>query len=199
MGKYMMLIEQAQIADQDLPIAEFQAHLAMGTALDPDGVQIQVLAGFLRAAIAAIETKLGKILLQRDFEWHPTRVQDRIALPVGPILRVTQVDHIDGAGTAQVVDPNSYDLDRSGDVVVLTGAARNLPKNGAISVYFSAGITDTWARLPADLAQAVFMLAAHYYEYRHDMGLSAGCMPFGVTSLIQRFRRVRLGSVGGHA
>lgn len=194
----MMLIEQAQIADQDLPLAEFQAHLAMGTALDPDGVQTTVLAGFLRAAIAAIETKLGKILLQRAFEWHPTRVGDRIAMPVGPILHVTQVDHMDASGVAQVIDPSSYNLDRSGDVVVLNGAARNVPENGAVSVYFTAGITDTWARLPADLAQAVLMLATHYYEYRNDMGLSAGCMPFGVTSLIQRFRTVRLGSVGGN-
>jgi uncharacterized phiE125 gp8 family phage protein len=41
------------------------------------------------------------------------------------------------------------------------------------------------------------MLAAHYYEYRHEMGLSGGCMPFGVSSLIERYRTVRL--LGGGA
>ena len=38
------------------------------------------------------------------------------------------------------------------------------------------------------------MLAAHYYEYRNDTGLSDSCMPFGVTSLIQRYRPLRIGT-----
>jgi len=46
--------------------------------------------------------------------------------------------------------------------------------------------------MPADLAQAVLMLAAHYYEFRSDTSLGQGCMPFGVTSLIERYRTVRI-------
>ena len=44
---------------------------------------------------------------------------------------------------------------------------------------------------------AVLLLAAHYFEYRDETALSDGCMPFGVTSLIQRYRTVRfsLGAV----
>ena len=44
----------------------------------------------------------------------------------------------------------------------------------------------------ADLAQAVMLLAAHYYEYRDETALAEGCMPFGVASLIERYRIVRL-------
>jgi uncharacterized phiE125 gp8 family phage protein len=50
----------------------------------------------------------------------------------------------------------------------------------------------SWGELPADLAQAVLMLAAHFYEYRQDTGLGRGCMPFGVSSLIERYRGLRL-------
>ena len=46
--------------------------------------------------------------------------------------------------------------------------------------------------LPADLGQAVLLLAAHYYEFRHETQLGDGCMPFGVTSLIERYRTVRV-------
>ncbi|MEC7962778.1 MAG: head-tail connector protein, partial [Pseudomonadota bacterium] len=53
-----------------------------------------------------------------------------------------------------------------------------------------------WDAVPPDLAQAVLMLAAHYYEYRDDTGLKAGCMPFGVTALIERHRQMRLGGIG---
>ena len=37
------------------------------------------------------------------------------------------------------------------------------------------------------------LLASHYYEYRDETALSQGCMPFGVTSLIARYRPIRLG------
>jgi uncharacterized phiE125 gp8 family phage protein len=47
--------------------------------------------------------------------------------------------------------------------------------------------------LPADLQQAVLLLAAHYYEYRDEQSLGEGCMPFGVTSLIARYRALRMG------
>ncbi len=53
-----------------------------------------------------------------------------------------------------------------------------------------------WSEVPPDLQQAVFMLGAHYYEYRHETSLSDGCMPFGVTSLIERYRTVRIGMGG---
>ena len=61
-------------------------------------------------------------------------------------------------------------------------------------VHFVAGFADNWEGVPADLRQAVLMLAAHYYEYRHDTGLSNGCMPFGVSSLIERYKALRLGA-----
>jgi uncharacterized phiE125 gp8 family phage protein len=35
-------------------------------------------------------------------------------------------------------------------------------------------------------------LAAHYYEYRDETSLARGCMPFGVQSLIERYRSMRL-------
>ena len=44
-----------------------------------------------------------------------------------------------------------------------------------------------------NLAQAVLLLAAHYYDYRAETALGQGCMPFGVTSLIARYRPLRVG------
>ncbi len=38
------------------------------------------------------------------------------------------------------------------------------------------------------------LLAAHYYEYRSETALSEGCMPFGVASLLARYRNLRLGA-----
>ncbi len=70
-----------------------------------------------------------------------------------------------------------------------------VPEGGSATVQFTAGFGSDWTDVPIDLRQAVLMLAAHYYEYRHDTGLQGGCMPFGVTSLLERYRPMRLGAV----
>ena len=51
--------------------------------------------------------------------------------------------------------------------------------------------------MPADLRQAVFLLAAHFYENRAEGGASPASMPFGVLVLIEAYRATRIG--GGFA
>ena len=47
--------------------------------------------------------------------------------------------------------------------------------------------------MPADLRQAVFLLAAHFYENRGDGRRVSGSMPFGVLVLIEAYRATRIG------
>ena len=75
-------------------------------------------------------------------------------------------------------------------VIALSGALPTIPTGGCARLSFLAGYGPEWSDLPPDLSQAVMMLATHYYEYRQDMALGAGCMPFGVTALIERYREV---------
>ena len=70
----------------------------------------------------------------------------------------------------------------------------SIPTAGAVVVTFQAGFGEVWGDIPADLRQAVMLLAAHYYEYRNETSLSDGCMPFGVSSLIERYKVMRIGS-----
>ena len=67
-----------------------------------------------------------------------------------------------------------------------------IPEAGIVRIHMSAGFGPDWSDLPADLSLAILMLAAHFYEFRHDAGTGAKPMPFGVSSLIERFRNVRL-------
>ncbi|MEY2961928.1 MAG: hypothetical protein RLZ60_1758, partial [Pseudomonadota bacterium] len=65
----MMLVEQTTVPLAALPVAEFKGHLRLGSGFADDGLQDGVLVAALRAAIAAIEARTGKILIQRDFSW----------------------------------------------------------------------------------------------------------------------------------
>lgn len=192
-----MLVEETQVPLAALPVEALKDHLRLGTGFAEDSLQDSVLESFLRAAIAAIEARTGKMLIARDFSWKLSAWRDGFAqvLPVAPVRVVTEVAIADRAGDIEVVDPDRYVLEQdmqSPKLVAVSGGLPHIPAYGSVNVSFEAGLGAGWDELPADLAQAVLMLAAHYYENRDDVSLGQGCMPFGVTSLIERYRAVRL-------
>ncbi len=193
----MMLVEETTVPQTALPVLHFKEHLRLGTGFSDDGVQDGVLEGFLRAALAAIEARTGKILIEREFSWSLTlwRQPDRQVLPVAPVSAIVEIVLTDAAGVEVPIVPAAYRLvpDMQRPVVMALGTNfPPVPLNGQVRIGFLAGFGPDWTDLPADLAQAVLMLATHYYEYRHDMALGSGCMPFGVTALIERYRMIRL-------
>lgn len=194
----MTLIEETTVPDGALPVEKLKAHLRLGTGFADDTLQDAVLISFLRAAIAAVEARTGKALIERDFvlsvtEW---RAPDFQVLPVAPAVVVSTMTEVDRMGMRTDVAADAYWLERDAHqprVRSVGCALPSVPKEGAMDIAFRAGFGASWDDIPPDLAQAVMLLAAHYYEYRHETTLSEGCMPFGVTSLIERYRVMRLG------
>lgn len=193
----MMLVEDSQIPEAELPVAALRQHLRMGTGFAEDDLQDAVLGSFLRAAMAAIEGRSSKALIRRGFLLVLQNWRDpvRQALPVSPVALVSEVTLVDRFGVAEAVDPASYRLEADSFTPHLMPYATclpGIPSGGSVEIRFDAGY-GAFADVPADLAQAVMLLTAHYYEFRHETSLSQGCMPFGVTSLLARYRPVRLG------
>jgi uncharacterized phiE125 gp8 family phage protein len=193
-----MLVEVTGVPDVALPVARLRGHLRLGTGFGEDGLQDPVLAGFLRAAMAAIEGRTGKVLIARDFLYSRGTwgFNDRQPLPVAPVSAVASVAVVDAAGVEVALPPEGWRLvhDAARPLVMALGLAfPAVPVGGELRIAFRAGFGNAFADVPADLQQAVMMLAAHYHEFRHDTGLGEGCMPFGVTALIERFRVMRIG------
>ncbi|MCB1342090.1 MAG: head-tail connector protein [Pseudooceanicola sp.] len=193
----MMLIEETTVPDEALPVDQFKAHLRQGTGFGEDTLQNAVLKGFLRAAIAAIEARTGKVLITRTFTWRLAAWRDRSGqgLPVAPVGSILQFTLLTASETATDIPVSQFRLEQDFQRPRLRpvgSALPVIPTGGAVQIRFSAGFATAWDSLPADLAQAVLLLAAHYYEYRNETALSDGCMPFGVTSLVQRYRPMRI-------
>ncbi|WP_370228330.1 head-tail connector protein [Cognatishimia sp.] len=193
----MNLVETGSVAVADLPLAALRAHLRLGTGFGDETLQDAVLEGYLRAALAAVEARISKVLIARGFEltvaeWSDARVQ---VLPRAPVSSVTHVALRDLTGAETVVQAARYRLEFDQHAPKLRAVGALLPNigSGEAIVAFTAGFGG-WADVPADLQQAVMLLAAHYYEYRNETALARGCMPFGVTSLIERFRPMRIGA-----
>lgn len=198
----MMLVEQTTVPTLALPIDAFKDHLRMGTGFADDAMQDAVLESYLRSAMAAIEARTGKILIQRSFMWSLTawRALDQQAFPVAPVSAITEFRMLDRLAVVTVIDAARYGLqkdDHRPKLVAVGASLPSIPIGGSAEVIFDAGFGAAWGDLPADVTHAVMLLAAHYYEHR-DVGGSGGeVMPYGVTSLIERYRTVRI--LGGAA
>lgn len=187
-----MLVELTTVPPEALPVARLKEHLRLGTGFADDAVQDGLLEGFLRAAMAAIEGRTGKALIERAFRWPYARARDgALQLPLAPVSGVTEVVRLDEEGGEKVLAAADWRLisDTHMPRVAVAG-------EGRYRVGFLAGYGPEFNDLPADLQQAVMLLAAHYYDYRHDTALSAGCTPFGVSTLVERYRLLRLGDWG---
>ena len=192
----MMLVELTSVPLAALPVAEFKDHLLLGAGFSGSSLQDPVLENFLRSSIAAVEARTGKVLVEKQYTWTLTAWREacRQALPLAPIGSVDAMRTTDRLGVATVIDPVEYRLEKDMHRPVLWGSAGSLasiPMSGTAEIDFTAGYGAAWGDVPEDLALAVFLLASHYYENRNATGGEV-VMPYGVSSLIQRYRNVRL-------
>lgn len=190
----MNLIEESPVAAKALPIAALKAHLRLGTGFADDGLQDVLVESYLRAAIAAIEGRIGKALIARSFRLVLDRWRDGTAqaLPLAPVTSVTTF-RVAGKEVPAAAWWLSQDMHRPR--IVTRSGLPTIPEGGIAEISFEAGF-GAWAAVPPDLAQAVMLLAAEYYEVRSEAGLRPSALPMQVAALIERWRTVRL--LGGH-
>ncbi|MFD1882369.1 head-tail connector protein [Paracoccus pacificus] len=195
----MRIVEETAPEASALPIAELRAHLRLGSGFDlaENPAETAALVGYLRAAISTIEARTGKVLLSRRFRWELDDWRDRLGqpLPLSPVTAIEALEIDDGAGNRRLIAADQYALrpDSQRPWLIPSGTILpSVPRLGFVVITFRAGFGQTWAGVPPDLAQAAVMLAARFYEDRGqaDAGSRAG-LPFGVSTLIEKWRAVR--------
>ncbi|MEY4695734.1 MAG: hypothetical protein RIT14_162, partial [Pseudomonadota bacterium] len=185
-----------------LPVAALKDHLRLGTGFADADLQDGLIEGYLRAAIAAVEGRIGKVLIARRFlmtleGWRGDGTQ---ALPLAPVTALVEVALVDAAGRRVVLPADCIRLVSDSQrprLVARSGVLPGVPPGGRVEILFDAGFGAAWGAVPADLAQAVIWLATEFYETRHDAGEHRGGLPPGVQALIERWRTVRV--LGGGA
>lgn len=201
-----MLIEEALVPAAALPVTALHEHLRLGSGFGADPVQDAVLERALRAAIAVIEARTGKALVARAMVLRVPAWRDRgaLALPVAPVQTVAAVRLVAQDGNEETLDPARWrlvrDLHRPA-LEAVGGCFPSIPSGGVAAVDLTAGFGPDWAAVPADLSQAVLMLAAQYFAQRGDGDAAGGAIPAPVGGLIGRWVRLRGfgGAFGGSA
>lgn len=198
----MILIEQTSVPAVALPVQEMKNHLRLGTGFADDGTQDQLVESYLRAALAVIEGRIGKVLVARRFKWtlECWRWASEQALPVSPVTGIVSLSLIDAVGAVTVVAADRYRLvqDTHRPKIAAVGSTLpQVPTDGRAEVVFDAGFGADWTAVPKDLLQAWMLLCADFYERRHDVDGRMAGLPFAVQALIERWRTVRVLGGGG--
>ncbi|MCT8160119.1 hypothetical protein [Pseudoruegeria sp. SHC-113] len=197
----MKLSEVTAIADANLPLAGFREFLRLGTGFSDDGLQDDLLLACLRAALASVEARTGKAVYAREFIWvtNGWRALDAQCLPVAPVSALLEMNVRDRTGAVEPVDLARFalvqDMQRP-RLEAVSGSLPSIPTGGQAELRFTAGFSPAWAELPADLRQAIFALAAFFYENRTPDG-GGGAWPTQVNGLLAPYFTVRL--FGGNA
>lgn len=140
----MMLIEETSVPETALPVEAFKAHLRLGSGFGVDTLQDEVLLGFLRAAMVAIEARAGKALIRRVFAWslNSWQTPNGQALPVAPVHSVASVVLVARDGAETEVDPQGFWLERDAQRSVLRptfAVLPSIPKAGSVRLEIDAG------------------------------------------------------------
>lgn len=193
----MILTELTSVPDAVLPVAQFADHLRLGTEFAETSLQNDLLEVYLRAAISAIEGKTGRVILQKSFSWQLTgwRNGKAQALPVRPVTAVTALRTYNRSGAVIEHASTIYDFVPDSQAPAIRAVGAQLPfiaNGGTAEIEFVAGHGATWDEVPTDLAQAVIILAAQFYENRTGAPDPTGVLPMAVLSLIEPYRPVRL-------
>lgn len=198
----MVLEETGAVPGSALPVTALADHLRLGTAFQGDPLQAGLVESHLRAAVAVIEGRTAKALIARGFRlvlscWRGDGAQ---ALPIAPVVALGEVALVDAGGARVVLEAARFRLERDAlrpRLVAVSGALPAIPLGGRVEIALTAGFGTEWADVPPDLRQAVILLAAQFYESRHDAGDGVAGLPGAVQALIERWRTVRI--LGGGA
>lgn len=191
----MILTETTPAAVTPVSLSEFSDHLRLAYGFPDDGAEDALLDLYLRNAVAAVESRTGRALIRRGFVlrlagWDR---DGQVVLPIGPVevvdsLRfVRGAEAIDVAATSWALEPGTGRqrvMGRSSD------ALPPIPEGYVAEFTFDAGFGPDAADVPGDLRQAVMLLAADYYERRHDG--EGPRVPPAVEGLLEPWRPVRI-------
>lgn len=172
---------------EPVSIAQVRAHTNVSGNADD-----ALLETYISAAREFVEGKAGMLLRPCTVQIVLDSLAAPLKLPVAPIREVLSVAYTDFAGAAATLDADDYVMrTRFGRTELVAAPGKSWPQALAgtdVVVTAEAGYL-TGNAMPVYARHAIWMLAAHYYEYRGAAAEKAlAAMPFAVTDCLDRLR-----------
>jgi len=153
------------------------------------------LQALIASAITHVEKAARSLLETRVLRQYADLLPASgcLMLETWPVESIEAVTVYDGDGNATLLEDSAYRLDKSHAPAALIFSA---PPQGVVAfeVDLRAGYGATLEELPADLVQAVRLLASHWYEFRGATtpDMADSFIPKGLETLIRSKRGRKL-------
>ncbi len=193
----MVKLEVSPIASLPVPRASLgrRLGLAEGFGSGASPAEDSALDGWIFAATAHLERRLSLLVSARACVWtlSAPRLERSggLRFPVGPVSAIAECAVLESSGAVSSLwsgwrlEPDDL---RASLRPAAGGSWPSLPTGGTLRISFTAGFSP----LPADLAEAVLQLAAHWFEHREAAGDSLSETPLGLASLLAPYAPMRL-------
>jgi uncharacterized phiE125 gp8 family phage protein len=188
-GEYL-LRRTTPAASTPVTVAEVKSDLRI-THTDDD----TYIEGLIAAAVEYVSAPngvTGKALITQTWALsvRAAACDNRIHLPITPVVSVTSIAYYDAAGDAQALDVANFYLYGTEDWSYLEPKSGNSwpgtqSRLDAITVTFVAGFGNAEA-VPDNIKKALRLLVAHWYEHREAVviGSIVTELPLGVAALL---------------
>ncbi len=166
-----------------------------------DSAQDDVLVSTLiTAARIHIETTIGKVLISESWAYYLDKwpKSKTIYFPLDPIQSIEEVRFHTTDENYITLSEDDYSVDLVSNHPRLlfdgTNPAGNSKKLNQLEVRFIAGYGDTPEDVPADLKQALLMLAAHWFEQRDPIAFGGSFVevPRTIQALLNNYKKYKV-------
>lgn len=192
----MTLAELSPVASAALPLSDLRDHLRLPQGFPDDGSFDGRLEQSLRAGLAAAEARIGKALFTRSFQWgfDGWSGRDCMAMPIAPFVSLGAVALRRADGALDMLDVDNFTVikDRHRPAICpQAGLFPTLSLGTTVEVTFDAGFGASWVDIPADLREAVLIMAVDYYDAPEGAGVAPAAQ-----MLLDRHKGLSLGRIG---
>jgi uncharacterized phiE125 gp8 family phage protein len=188
----MSIILTTPPALEPVALVDAKAHLRISHTDDDT-----YITALITAARRQIEARTSLCLIQQNWSVFLDRwpFNDSIAIPLDPLIAVTDINLHGDDDTFAVLDPAHYFVDKaSWPARAVLRHGRSTPQPGrvanGIELKVSAGFGTTAASVPQELKQAVLLTVAAWFANRGEE--QGGTLPLMALGLIQPYRTMRL-------
>ena len=173
-------------AAEPLSLTDVKHHLRVDSS-DDDAYLTQLIV----AARTHVEAVTQSALISRTLEWVGDDFPGCIELEQPPLISVTSVKYIDGAGVEQTVSTSIYTVDadsRPGRVFEAYGQSWPSPRDipNAVRVRYVAGFGATENDVPEPIRLAMKVLIASWYDCGE--GALMGGVPMAADALLSPYK-----------
>jgi len=151
-------------------VAEMEAHLRADLT-----AETALVESYIGAVTEQAEAFTRRALISQTWELVLDCFPAEIAMPLPPLVSVTSIKYLDGAGVLQTLDPALYSVDTA-SIPARIGPAYGaswpgtLAMPGAVVVKFVCGYGDAAADVPDSIKAWIMLNVASLYENRESLG-----------------------------